>query len=145
MYRNAYYVLRHGVSEANEQGIIVSDPNNGVPRFGLSEAGWVATKDALQADKLPPALHPEKTVVFTSDFLRAVHTAEVFCEARQFATAVREPRLRERYFGTLELTATINYEKVWQGSRAAGRRTHTISHSSIPFAPPCTACYSKRF
>ena len=75
-YRNTYYALRHGISEANEQGIIVSQPQNGVPSYGLSSRGWTVTVEALQPSRLPAGLDPANAVAYTSDFKRAADTAE---------------------------------------------------------------------
>ena len=37
--KNRYFAMRHGQSEANAAGIIVSDPANGCPRYGLTPLG----------------------------------------------------------------------------------------------------------
>ena len=37
--KNKYYAFRHGESQANVEGIIVSDPSIGTAKYGLSEKG----------------------------------------------------------------------------------------------------------
>lgn len=49
----------------------------------------------------------------SSDFSRAVETAEaIVAEVNSFAV-MTDARLRERFFGALELTSSDNYSKVW--------------------------------
>ena len=101
--------MRHGESMANVRGIIVSDPGTGARAdYGLSPRG---REQALVAAKTSGL--PGDTVIFSSDFSRAVETAEV---VRDYlgARAVRvSATLRERYFGDWEGTGTGNYATVW--------------------------------
>ena len=39
VFYNTYLIMRHGQSEANAQGIIVSDPKIGCFRYGLTALG----------------------------------------------------------------------------------------------------------
>jgi len=111
--RNSYFALRHGRSVANDRGIIVSDASNGVDGYGLSDGGRQAALDAWADDSHRSTMVPETTVVYTSDFLRARETADLFCEKFRLSAPIVEVRLRERNFGTFELTSTDNYPQVW--------------------------------
>lgn len=106
--RNRYYLVRHGQSEANVAGIIVSAPRNGVGRFGLSPVG----RDQVRTTPLPSELGTQ-TIVYTSDFLRASETAAIIAERLGAGAPVVNPALRERDFGRWELTSIENYARVW--------------------------------
>ena len=107
---NRYFVMRHGHSLANLQGIIVSQPKNGVGDYGLSEEG------VLQVEKSEWSKVElnRKSLIVSSDFKRARETAEIMhrllgCDA----SIVFDKRLRERNFGELELSADNAYASVW--------------------------------
>ncbi|MBS3054839.1 MAG: histidine phosphatase family protein [Candidatus Aenigmarchaeota archaeon] len=74
--RNNYFGQRHGQSEANVLGIIISDPAVGIKNYGLSHLGrdqvYKSAKAARESDLLGP-----KTIIYTSDFLRARETADI--------------------------------------------------------------------
>ena len=93
---NRYLLMRHGHSEANARGIIISTPARGLAHFGLSRQG----EDQLAA-LLAAWSGPTPTRLLHSDFLRTRDTAERV--ARHFGLCPEaEPRLRERHFGRLE-------------------------------------------
>jgi broad specificity phosphatase PhoE len=46
--RNNYLLMRHGESEANVSGVIVSDPATGCDRFGLTEQGLQQISDSAK-------------------------------------------------------------------------------------------------
>jgi len=117
--RNRYYLVRHGQSEANVVGIIVSSPHNGVGRFGLSPLG----RDQVRTTALPSELGPQ-AIVYASDFLRARETAEIIAERLGAGTPMLTPALRERDFGTWELTSTENYAQVWAADERGGSQDH---------------------
>ena len=59
--------MRHGQSEANVAGIIVSDPQIGCNQFGLTALGQQQViKSASNTSKLN-----QDTLIISSDFLRA--------------------------------------------------------------------------
>jgi probable phosphoglycerate mutase len=108
---NRYFAMRHGHSMANQQGIIVSHPDNGRNNYGLSELGREQVKASLQQDSYLDA----GTVIVTSDFKRARETAGIVFEMLACSASLcEEPRLRERDFGELELGADDRYNEVWQ-------------------------------
>jgi broad specificity phosphatase PhoE len=108
---NRYFAMRHGHSLANQQGIIVSHPDNGRNNYGLSELGREQVKASLQQDSYLDA----GTVIVSSDFKRARETAGIAFEMLACSASLcEEPRLRERDFGELELGADDRYNEVWQ-------------------------------
>ena len=108
---NRYFIMRHGHSLANQQGIIVSDPANGCSGFGLSERGKAQVRDSLQQDKLLDA----NTIIVSSDFRRAYETADIAHELLNCRSPLEsDVRLRERNFGELELGPDSAYDEVWQ-------------------------------
>jgi len=108
---NRYFAMRHGHSLANQQGIIVSHPENGCDNYGLSKLGREQVRASLRQNNRFDA----KTVVVTSDFKRARESAGIAFELLACNVSIcDEPRLRERYFGELELASDASYDQVWQ-------------------------------
>jgi probable phosphoglycerate mutase len=125
--RNHYYALRHGISIANEQGIIISHPENGTAGWGLSPNGVAECRRLLAPEQL--RLHgfsKSDTLVYTSDFDRAAETAKIFCELNQLDDPIRDPRLRERNFGRFENSSIDAYDRVWE--RDAGDDSHSFGN-----------------
>lgn len=109
--RNQFFVMRHGHSLANQQGLVVSDPRNGVAEFGLSERGKSQVRISLENDSFLDA----QTHIFCSDFKRALDTAEIVQSQLDCTSPIQiEPRLRERFFGNYELGTDAIYQDVWQ-------------------------------
>ncbi|MBR9911108.1 MAG: histidine phosphatase family protein [Gammaproteobacteria bacterium] len=107
---NHYCALRHGQSEANTAGVIVSKPARGVAAFGLSEEGRRQVQASAAAARLPR----QQVQVHSSDFLRARQTAELLAEYWQLQRPVQYTELlRERDFGELDGAADSNYARVW--------------------------------
>lgn len=78
---NTYWLLRHGRSNANEQDVIVSRPDNGQDlRWGLSEVGRqqaaAAGRQLAAALAAEPGYAQEQLLVLASPFSRTVQTAE---------------------------------------------------------------------
>ena len=108
---NRYFVMRHGHSLGNQQGIIVSHPQNGCNGFGLSEQGRDQVLASLQMD----ALLDSSTIIVSSDFDRALESAAIARQALNCSAPVEtDIRLRERNFGDLELGPDSAYQAVWQ-------------------------------
>ena len=103
--------MRHGHSIANQQGIIVSHPDNGRDRFGLSELGRTQVKQSLQNFDLLDF----NTIIVSSDFSRARESAEIASTLLNSDGLIKfDLRLRERNFGELELTPDSGYADVWR-------------------------------
>lgn len=124
---NRYVVMRHGHSLANQQCIIVSDPANGCTGFGLSERGRQQVRDSLQRDVLLDA----DTIVVSSDFRRAAESAALAHQMLGCDSPLEsDERLRERYFGELELGPDSAYDEVWQQDRLDADSTHRSVESA---------------
>ncbi|TFH85037.1 histidine phosphatase family protein [Billgrantia azerbaijanica] len=104
---NRYLLMRHGHSEANAQGRIISDPRRGLDAYGLSPEGHAQLERVLA--EWP---WPAPTRLLHSDFLRTTQTAARVA-ARFGLTPTPEPRLRERHFGTLDGGPDDRYPAVW--------------------------------
>jgi len=112
---NRYFVLRHGRSLANEQGLIVSHPDNGLDNYGLSTTGFTQIELCLA-----PGLPLDRaTRIISSDYKRARESAEIVHRLLDCASPLDfDQRLRERYFGELELGCDTAYAQVWQRDAA---------------------------
>ena len=110
--RNTYYVMRHGRSLANDEEIIVSHPDHGVPHYGLSEEGRRQVASAIAGAMRSGILH-QGTVIVASDFARTRETAEIAATLLGTPDIILTPKLRERFFGTWEKQHNSNYQHVW--------------------------------
>ncbi|KAI8815571.1 histidine phosphatase superfamily [Fimicolochytrium jonesii] len=112
------FIVRHGQSIANVQGLIVSDPAVGCHDFGLSEVG---VEQALEAGRALKTLLTQSATpvtaltIHTSDFLRTLQTAHhLASELVPFpVTVTSTPALRERAFGDYNHTSVAHYNDVW--------------------------------
>ena len=105
---NRYFLMRHGESEANVADLIISYPETGCKRYGLSKQG----RQQVRLSALESGLGSD-TLIISSDFLRARETAQIAAEVLACRPPVTEERLRERFFGQLEGSSSANYEQVW--------------------------------
>ncbi|KAL1347393.1 hypothetical protein HN51_023478 [Arachis hypogaea] len=121
--KNSYWVLRHGKSIPNEQGLIVSSMENGTrPEFQLATEGieqaHVAAKlfqQELEANNIPLA----NVRICYSPFSRTKHTAQVVAAALNLPFEGPQCKmvedLRERYFGpSFELLSHDKYAEIWK-------------------------------
>ena len=116
---NRYFAMRHGHSLANQQGIIVSLPQNGRENYGLSEQGQQQVVESLRTSKELDS----NAIILSSDFKRARETANIACARFDcLAPVTDEPRLRERNFGDLELGPDSCYGEVWQHDKIDANR-----------------------
>jgi probable phosphoglycerate mutase len=109
---NHYFLLRHGQSEANVLEIIVSNPDEGVEKYGLTPTGRAQIASSVQGAKARGLLD-SSTLIYSSDFKRCRESAEIAqavlaCPPPHFTAA-----LRERFFGTWDHTSHGNYQQVW--------------------------------
>lgn len=109
--KNNYYALRHGKSVANEERIIVSDPENGIESYGLCPEGEL---QAFAAAKRIKKINLENIVIVTSDFKRAFETAKIVSDNLSLQEPVLSQNLRERFFGNFEKTSDENYALIWK-------------------------------
>ena len=130
-YKNTYFILRHGISEANEEGIIIADPANGVPGYGLSEKGIEETRAKLKPESIPFSFTEFEAVrVYSSDFRRARETAEIYCELNSSAPLLLNEKLRERNFGDLEKKSHERYGEIWKEDEQ--NPNHSLHNSESP-------------
>ena len=108
---NRYYIMRHGRSLANERGLIVSTPRNGLADYGLSETG----REQIRAALTDQSALDSKTQIIASDFLRTRESAELAARLLKAAPIRTCEELRERNFGDFELRGDENYKRVWAG------------------------------
>ncbi len=133
---NRYFVIRHGESTANERGLVVSDPGIGTIGYGLTAKGKGQIDESargllmrlfdhrkrlaeivgermanrkLKMDKLTKY----NTVVLSSDFKRAMETAEIFTDIVGLKRPKPVKALRERFFGDYDMKEGNIYEGVW--------------------------------
>ena len=111
---NSYFGMRHGQSEANVAGRVVSAPNAGIAGFGITTLGrqqvTARTRVFMKCNPWASTIR-----VFSSDFLRARQTAELFAEiASCNAPVLLVPDLRERFFGRYEGLSDSSYHEVWR-------------------------------
>lgn len=112
--------MRHGRSLANEAGLIISDPVQGVlADYGLSEMGRQQAVGSAQNSALS-----DKTLIYSSDFSRARQTAEIVRQILNAGKVTIAEALRERYFGSWDKTSHDNYAKVWELDRHSGTSSH---------------------
>ena len=105
---NTYFLMRHGRSKANEKGIILSHPEDGMlPLWGLTDEGIEQVNQTAANSHLP-----EGTIVYSSNFSRAWESASLLARAKNFSLNKTE-LLRERYFGILDKKADSLYQIVW--------------------------------
>jgi broad specificity phosphatase PhoE len=120
---------RHGHSTANAQDLIVASLEHGIdPKWGLSDLGKqqaAATGVTLlalltQSGESDALAH---VLVCTSPFSRCLQTAAAVAAPLGITPTsdrfVQLLSLRERYFGSHELTSTDNYAVVWAEDAAS--------------------------
>ena len=126
--RNRYIALRHGVSEANELGIISCAPNDQSGfKHGLSPKGKQQAADShISLNTLFPYaseyISRDQFFIYSSDFKRTQQTAQGLCEGLglDLEDIIVSESLRERSFGNLDLMEDdVNYERVWKADDEA--------------------------
>jgi probable phosphoglycerate mutase len=111
--RNRYFIIRHGESEANVAGILLSHPKDGIVSFGLSEKGKKQIKDSVLKNKKSEVFDSD-VIIYSSDFLRAKETAEIAKNLLGIKKINFHKKLRERYFGKYDKTSLDNIKIAWE-------------------------------
>lgn len=110
------WVLRHGESTANVEGLIVSVAGpRALSEVGLTPRGREQARAAGRG-ALDQGLGAD-TLVISSDFARARQTAEEFASILGAREPRLDPRLRERCFGIHDEGPASAYEQVWAVDR----------------------------
>jgi probable phosphoglycerate mutase len=115
---NRYFVMRHGESRPNVQGIILSDFYTAqLNAYSLTKEGERQVRASTEIAKTCGALDHE-TIIIASPLSRCRRTAEIVAETLETSIQpLSDERLRERWFGKFEQTSTANYEHVWRNDR----------------------------
>lgn len=113
---NRYFALRHGESKANILGIILSDSKLGTVEFGLSDKGKENVEKSVKK-ALENGVLDKNTIIVSSDFTRAIESAEIARSVLEADKIIISKNLRERNFGNFERTENTNYQKVWDNDR----------------------------
>ncbi len=109
VFKNSYLIMRHGESDANVKGLIVSDPSIGCASFGLTQQGSqqvIASALAYTGEAI--------TQIICSDFLRTRQTAQLIAETLNLLLPQQDTGLRERFFGSWEGLSAEHYQGIWQ-------------------------------
>lgn len=153
---NRYFIMRHGYSIANDNGLIVSLPENGIPTTGgATGEGWAlhergkrqvyesATRlsdHLFPADTTPLLVEPE-VVIFCSPFVRTKQTAEILHSVLVSTSSLSgatipapEPNivLRERGYGDYELQSDSNYDICWAEDASETHGENSSHHVESP-------------
>lgn len=119
-------VLRHGESTANVEGLICSAPAaRALTEVGLTDRGREQARAAARSARREHGLGPG-TVVVSSDFARALQTAQEFAEGIGAAAPRIDERLRERFFGTHDEGPASAYDLVWAVDDARGEHEDEV-------------------
>lgn len=109
---NRYFVLRHGEAKQNVQGILISDPNKGIDKFGLTLRGRRQVKKSL----LENDILDTDTLIFASDFKRTRETAGIAKKILKVSNVYYRSELRERFMGEWEGKEEAKAApKLWEG------------------------------
>jgi len=121
--KNTYLLVRHGQSTANVAKMIVSNPEIGVPEYGLSDLGQSQAKEA--ANRVNSMAGAKPIIIFSSDFRRTKETAEFIRDGLRLSPEklILTISIRERYFGDLDLKGSENYRRVWDEDASNSRHT----------------------
>ncbi|MCF6191145.1 MAG: histidine phosphatase family protein [Cocleimonas sp.] len=127
LLKNHYFALRHGESMANVEGLIVSTPENGIPKYGLSNEGRAQVTQSVTR-VLDKNDLDANTRIISSDFKRAHESAKIAKELLASAHSIElDAKLRERDFGDFELMDNTHYQTVWDND--AIDSSHTIDNA----------------
>lgn len=110
-----YFLLRHGQSTANVDGLIASSLTAAGDAYGLTPAGREQVRRSVRAARAAGTLSGACRIL-SSPLLRARESAEI-AAAELEAEVEIDARLIERAFGDFELTTDRNYDQIWNLDR----------------------------
>ncbi len=116
LLRNRFFLLRHGRSEANEAGLIVSDPVRGAQGYGLTAQGREQVETSVNT-AAQVCLADSVLSLVSSPFLRAQETAQIAARIWASPSFQTDDRLQERGCGRFEMAQDESYEEVWAQDR----------------------------
>ncbi len=114
-------LLRHGESTWNAKNIWQGQSNPELTEKGINQARKLA--ESLKSEKIDLA--------FSSDLIRAVQTALIICDELKLGTPIKEKKLRERAFSSLE------GKSISEISRILGKKvdsTFLLDHDVSPYS-----------
>lgn len=110
--KNHYWGLRHGISEANQLGIIACDPLGLGQKYGITEHGRsqlrLSVAEALT--KYPQLKH---CIFYVSPLKRAIETANEAAQILSPKEIIISPELRERDFAKFDGQSALQYPQFW--------------------------------
>jgi len=106
------FALRHGESEANQKSLIVSHPRDGLTGYGLTPLGCQQVKAQVNS-AVENGMITAGTLIYSSPFRRSVETTVLSNGIIRAGLVRYDARLRERFFGSWDLTSTDNYAGIW--------------------------------
>lgn len=111
-----FWILRHGQSRANAEHLIISRPGpRALEWAALTELGRDQARRAAAEEVLGP-----QAVLVSSDYARALQTAQIVAAAWGAPEPQTDTRLRERDFGSLEEGPDTAYGTVWAADQGQG-------------------------
>ncbi|CAK9219770.1 unnamed protein product [Sphagnum troendelagicum] len=159
--KNKYYVLRHGRSIPNEEGLIVSLMSNGVlPMYGLAPSGVLQAQAAgmtLAKELEGLSISPDCVSIYASPFSRTTQTAQAVADVLESSLGTKPSiqlmeELRERYFGpSLELQSHEHYPEIWaidaldpmvgpEGGESVADVAHRVSQAILSIESELEGC-----
>lgn len=111
-FLRSLYIMRHGPSEANAQGIIISAPELGAAAYGLTVEGQHEVTRRVDRFKTQNDLDLPGEI-YSSPFLRARDTAAIASKSLGWPIVAEATALRERFFGDLDQLDDTHYAQVW--------------------------------
>ena len=109
---NTYYILRHGNSLANKEGIILSNLELGVKEYGLTEKGRDDIYKSVQ-NLINSGSITKEVVIISSPFKRTKESALIASELFNVRDITYTEDLKERFFGEFDLKSKSNYKLIW--------------------------------
>jgi broad specificity phosphatase PhoE len=128
--KNKYYLIRHGQSTSNINGIICSTLENGIkPNFALTKTGQIQVQRS--ANELKKIIVGD-SLIFTSPFSRTLQTALIIKDTLELnnTSFFISMGLVERNFGKYELGSSKNYDKIWSNDVTA-KDTKTVESTNL--------------
>jgi broad specificity phosphatase PhoE len=119
-----YYVMRHGRSQANKYGLIVSNLAWGEGMYGLTEEGEGEVQKSIDEAICEGVIdYAQPVAIFSSRFLRARKTAEIVEKSLYSSKIIPMNDLSERDFGDLDLEWDVKYKTVWENDKRSIEQT----------------------
>ncbi|CAO3674209.1 unnamed protein product [Umbelopsis vinacea] len=111
---NRYFIMRHGYSIANDNGLIVSMPENGIPTTGgPTGEGWALHERGKRQVYESATRLSDYLTRQTAEILHSVLVSTSSLSGVDIPAPVSNIVLRERGYGDYELQSDSNYDLCW--------------------------------